>query len=307
MYGLIIVTLIFIYSSFIMAPSGYPSNTTFSIKPGETISEVAERLKERKFIKSEFLFKNLTYIFGGKSGVRSGSYAMLERKNIFEVAYTLSSGKEGSAPVRLLVTEGMNVFQIADEVERVFDNISKEEFLEVAAQHEGYLFPETYFFSQSSSASEIVEAMVKHFEVEIEPLMNEILASKRSRNDIIIMASIIEEEARLLETKKIVSGILWKRLDEGIPLQVDAAFSYVNGKTTFELTLDDLKQESPYNTYVNKGLPPTPIANPGIDSIVAALNPINTKYYFYLTDRNGVMRYAETHDGHVANKDRYLR
>jgi UPF0755 protein len=121
------------------------------------------------------------------------------------------------------------------------------------------------------------------------------------------MASIIEEEARTEETRRTIAGILWKRLDNGWPLQVDAAFAFVNGKKkSSELTVEDLAIKSPYNTYANKGLPPTPISNPGLDAISATIRPIATKYYFYLSDDDGNMHYAVTNAEHEANKAKYL-
>jgi UPF0755 protein len=120
------------------------------------------------------------------------------------------------------------------------------------------------------------------------------------------MASILEGEARLLETRRIVAGILWKRISLGMPLQVDTTFKYELGKTTFDLTTEDLKADSAYNSYTRLGLPPTPVSNPGIESILAAVTPIKTNYLYFLTDKKGEMHYATTHEGHVANKFKYL-
>ena len=111
----------------------------------------------------------------------------------------------------------------------------------------------------------------------------------------------------MTQTRRMISGILWKRLDEGMPLQIDCTFQYVNGKNTFQLSLDDLKIDSPYNTYKYRGLTPTPISNPGLDSLRAAVTPIESKYYYFLSDKEGVMHYGITHDQHVANKNKYLR
>ena len=122
------------------------------------------------------------------------------------------------------------------------------------------------------------------------------------------MASIIEREATgNQEEMQIVSGILWKRIREGMRLQVDAPFMYTLGKRSDELTLKDLASDSPYNTYRKKGLTPTPIGNPGIQAIYAALNPIESSYYFYLHDSRGTIHYAKDHDGHIRNKNQYLR
>ena len=121
------------------------------------------------------------------------------------------------------------------------------------------------------------------------------------------MASLIEEETRTQEERPTVAGILWKRLDIDMPLQVDATFSYINGKNTFELTLDDIADDtSPYNTYAHKGLPPGPISNPGLDSIVAALYPKENPYLYYLADLSGTTHYSRTFDEHKEKKFRYL-
>jgi len=120
------------------------------------------------------------------------------------------------------------------------------------------------------------------------------------------MASILEGEALTTSDRKLVAGVLWRRLEIGMPLQVDATFSYVNGKTTFELTLDDLKIDSPYNTYKYKGLPPTPINNPGLNSINAALYPTKTKYLYFLSGNDGKMHYARTFEEHKRNRQLYL-
>lgn len=128
----------------------------------------------------------------------------------------------------------------------------------------------------------------------------------RKISDVIIMASILEGEA-LPKDRQVVAGILWKRLSIGMPLQVDATFRYINGKGTYDLTADDLKIDSPYNTYIHKGLPPGPISNPGIDAISASLNPIPTKYLYYLTEKDGTIHYAKTFTEHIANKNKYLK
>jgi len=120
------------------------------------------------------------------------------------------------------------------------------------------------------------------------------------------MASLLEEEAPGHKDRRIIAGILWKRIKKGMPLQVDAAFSRVNGKNTYELTTKDLIDDSPFNTYTNKGLPPAPITNPGLSSIKAALNPIESTYWYYLSDRSGNFYYSATLEEHQRKKERYV-
>ena len=121
------------------------------------------------------------------------------------------------------------------------------------------------------------------------------------------MASFIEREARTEETRKIISGILWERISLNMPLQVDVSFKYINGKTTLDLTPADLKIDSPYNSYLYTGLPPTPICNPGLDSILASLRPTKSSFLYFLSDNEGNMHYAENYKKHLQNKEIYLR
>jgi UPF0755 protein len=116
------------------------------------------------------------------------------------------------------------------------------------------------------------------------------------------MASIIEREARKSETRRIISDILWRRIELGMPLQVDAVFGYILGKSGYAPNFEDLKIISPYNTYLNRGLPPGPIANPGLDSILAAVEPKPNDWLYYLTGSDGKMYYAKTFEKHVANR-----
>jgi UPF0755 protein len=121
------------------------------------------------------------------------------------------------------------------------------------------------------------------------------------------MASLLEREANTAKDRRIVAGILWERLKIGMPLQVDAVFSYILEKDAYAPLFEDLKIESPYNTYLYRGLTPTPIGNPGIDAILAAAEPTKTKYLYYLTGKDGHMYYATTFAGHQSNREKYLR
>jgi UPF0755 protein len=132
-------------------------------------------------------------------------------------------------------------------------------------------------------------------------------SSSRSQADIVKMAAILEREATSTTDRRIIAGILWKRLDAGIALQVDAPFEYFLHKSSSQLTRDDLGTKSPYNLYLNKGLGPTAIANPGISAILDAANPTDTKYWYYLSDKHGVLHYASTLEGHAANKNKYIQ
>lgn len=133
-----------------------------------------------------------------------------------------------------------------------------------------------------------------------------ILKSGHSLDEILTMASILEKEANKTADRKKIAGVLWHRIDIGMPLQTDATFPYYLGRNTFEVTRTDLQTDHPYNTYTNKGLPPGPIGNPGLDSILAAAQPTKSNYIFFLSDRQGNFHYSVTYEGHLANKRRYL-
>jgi UPF0755 protein len=121
------------------------------------------------------------------------------------------------------------------------------------------------------------------------------------------MASILEAEVQTDADRAMVADLLWRRLEMGMALQVDCTLGYVLHKTSAELTLADLKADNPYNTYVYRGLPPTPISNPGAKSIEAALRPMANEHLFYLSDKDGITHFAETYEEHLANKKKYLR
>ena len=151
----------------------------------------------------------------------------------------------------------------------------------------------------------MINYVLSNFRKKLTPeLRLEIANQKKSIFDIVTMASLLEKEVRTLDDKKIASGILWKRLGVGMPLQLDATVNYITGKSDASVLFKDAKIDSPYNTYKYKGLPKGPISNPGIDSIMAAIYPIQTKYWFYLSD--GITHFSETLQQHNAAKRRYL-
>lgn len=213
-----------------------------------------------------------------------------------------------SEPNEILLTipEGYTVHQIGELFEKA-GLFKKEEFVTLAQNEEGFLFPDTYRFFKNTTPEKVVEKMKNNFESKIAEFLSEITRQKKSLNDIVIMASIIEKEVHENKDRVLVSGILWKRIKEGLGLQVDASLTYLLSKTSAELTQDDLKIDSPYNTYKYKGLPKGPISNPGKEAIFAAVFPQNSPYLFYLSDGDGKTYYARNFEEHKQNKLRYLR
>jgi len=181
-------------------------------------------------------------------------------------------------------------------------------FFSAESGYEGFLFPDTYSFMPNSSPEEILEKLLENFKTRFDPLAKKYAAFLRDRSlrDVVIIASLLEREAKTLEDKRIIAGILYARLAKNIRLDVDATVLYIKGDWRAVLTMSDLSSNSLYNTRRVKGLPPGPICNPGLESLEAALSPQTTSYLFYLTGSNGEMYYAKTLEEHNVNKQNYL-
>jgi len=289
------------------APKNFPVSTMYTIKNGVGLSLLSNDLVDKKIIKSPFLFKSFSVLFGGTKGIMAGDYVLAGKQNVISIAYRFSSGDFRLVPVKVTIPEGLNIFEIAKLISEKFPKVDEKSFINTSEKDEGYLFPDTYLFLPNATAEVIIDETKSNFEKRIATLDEEIANFGRPLTEIIKMASIVEEEARTTDTRRVVADILWRRFTMGMPLQVDASFKYINGKGTKDLTLDDLKIDSPYNSYLYKGLPPTPIANPGLDSIKATVTPIKTDYLYFLTDNEGNMHYARTYNEHLLNKQKYLK
>jgi UPF0755 protein len=253
------------------------------------------------------MFSILVRFFNPEGGVLAGTYSVPGGENVFSVAYRLARGVTGITSVKVTIPEGFTAREMGVLLEEKLGDFDAEHFVALGKAEEGYLFPDTYFFLPGSSPESVIAAMRRTFDERVGPLAPRIEDFGRPLDEVVTMASLLEKEARRTETRRTIAGILWKRLDRGMSLQVDAVFGYIFGTTTFSPSFDDLEVDSPYNTYRNVGLPPGPIANPGLDAIEAAITPIETPYWYYLTDGDGVMRYAKTFEGHKQNRERYLR
>ncbi len=310
----VIFLLIPFYFSFFIfswrAPSNFPEHALVTVGRGDNFGQIAEAFEKAGVIRSAAWLKFFVRITGGDRRVVTGDYYFPDPVSIFKVVRVLHKGEFGLIAERVTLYEGLDSYEIGDVLAKTLPAFNRDEFInEVESSgYEGTLFPDTYFFMPNTSPKDIILSMRENFARQIKPFEEDIAKSGKTLSDIIIMASIIEGEANnQIESKRIVSGILWKRLRLEMPLQVDAPFKYYNDKNSYTLTKDDLKEDHPYNTYVNKGLPPTPINNPGLDSIRAAIAPTNTDYLYFMSDKNGNMYYARDFDGHQANRERYLR
>lgn len=302
---LTVVLASLLYSSLFHPPKNFPAGTVFSIEPGLSLQELAHKLDEDGVVKTSFWFRTVAIFLGGERLMKAGEYLLEEPEGAFRLAWRIMHGNFGLESHRITIPEGFSVSKIAELFDDKFVLLDREAFFNSA--REGYLFPDTYFLTASATASSTLELLSSNFERKVEPLLPAVAISGRTLEEIITMASILEGEAIEEEDRKIVSGILWKRLDIGMALQVDTAFVYLLGKGTKDLTAKDLKTDSPYNTYLYRGLPPTPISNPGIESIKAAIFPKETEYLYFLTADDGTMHYSKTFDEHVEKKRKYIK
>lgn len=287
-------------------PSEFPENKIFEIKHGMTLGGISAFLKKEHLIRSRFAFEFCVISSRGESGVLSGSYLFKEPIHACALAERLVQGVSGIPAIRVTIPEGSSVKEIGQILSKSMPEFNTARFLILAEKKEGYLFPDTYFFKGDTSPEKVLETFLENFEKKFSTL-TKMIERTGNRNDLVIMASIIEKETRTPEDQKIVSGILWKRIDMKMPLQVDAPFYYLLGKESSQITQKDLYMKSPYNTYRNLGLPVAPIGNPGISALFAAVIPQKSPYLFYLSDKEGIIHYAKNFEEHKKNKVKYLQ
>lgn len=280
---------------------------TVTIPQGSSVISIARQLEEMGIIRSHEYFL-VRYSMLGKQTIRSGVYVFENDtiKTVQQIIVQLQSGDYGASQIRVTLPEGITRNDMANTLNAVLPNFDTQEFLEKTKNYEGYLFPSTYFFFVTTTTEEVIEALQREHDLVKKSFEAELEKSSRSWNDIIIMASILEREAKNSQEAHVISGILWKRISINMPLQVDATFLYEIGKGSAELTRTDLQTDSPYNTYTRRGLPAGPIGNPGRAMIRAALEPVDSPYLFYLHGSDGRIHYGKNFNEHVANR-KYLR
>ncbi|MCX6791298.1 MAG: endolytic transglycosylase MltG [Candidatus Gribaldobacteria bacterium] len=290
----------------------------FEIKKGERFLDIALHLEQNKLIKSKWFF-DLYGIYTSKyKKIQPGKY---ELSPSFSVAQMLDKIARGEfIKERVRVQEGWSIQDIAKELKNkqlisALDFTTTTKTVDFTEQFpfltdkpkdvglEGYIFPDTYDIRADASAVEIIQTTLHNFDNKLTPeIRKQIADQKKTYFEIITMASILEKEVMLYSDKQIVAGILWKRIEEGWPLQVDATLAYFTGRYSMELTKKDLATDSPYNTYKHKGLPKGPICNPGINSIKAAIDYHKTPYWFYMSKPDGTVLYSKTLAEQNANR-----
>lgn len=280
----------------------------FVIQKGESSSSVADRLKRENLIKNALAFKILVYLRGFSDKIQAGDFRLRPSLSAQEIAKALT---HGTLDIWLTFPEGWRREEFTQRLAANLENFDNQEFLALTKDFEGYFFPDTYLIPKDASASMVLGIFQKNFEKKFTSSL-ETAAEKKNltREQVLILASLVEREAKHEKDKPIVAGILIKRWRNDWPLQVDATLQYAKGSQLEwwpKVTAQDKKINSLYNTYQSKGLPPAPICNSGLDSIKAVINSQETDYWFYLSDKQGQMHYAQTSDEHNQNIVRYLK
>jgi UPF0755 protein len=301
----IIILVLILWFGFWRAPADFPTSYTYTVKSGDTIISIASELKKLNIIRSTFWFRSFSFLLG--NDLKSGDYYFFEKQSAWTIAERVISSDYQLITLKVTVPEGFANADIGKVVANKFFKITEKDFMDWAKRYEGYLFPDTYFWPINSTASRIVTAMKLNFDKQVADIKKISDGKKLNWPDVIKLASIVELETDNATDRRMVAGILWRRLKIGMPLQVNATLKYIGVKDTFMLTTDKTKIDSPYNTYMYKGLPPTPVCNPGLDTIVATVNPTQSSYLYFLTDRKGVTHYAKTYAEHLNNTEMYLK
>jgi len=300
--GLICVAIIGVL---FVVPSKFTPPVSVVVTPGMSIAQIGQELENKHLIHNRYLWRICVKIVSEKNIINQGDYLFEEPEQVCRVAHRMTRGIYGNSRIKVTIPEGSTNAEIIAVIQEKIPNFDVKGFTQDISTLQGFLFPETYFFFKNISSEQVVKELQNTFDLKTKELFTGVDVNKQKK--IIIMASILEREANNPEEAKIISGILWKRIEIGMPLQVDATLKYTTGRGSNKLTLDDLQTDGPYNTYTRKGLPPGPIGNPGIAMITAAMKPEKSAFLYYLHDNNGKVYYAKTHDEHVNNKNRYLK
>jgi len=278
------------------------------IPENSTAYQIAEILYKNKVIKKMSWFLYITNKMKVQDKLKSGIYEFSGRTPLKKVVEKLVKGEVKL--VKVTIPEGTDIMEIGEILEKKGIIKNEDEFVSYAKEKklEGFLFPDTYLFPLNSSVESVSHYMWKRFNEVWKELTGEEInsANYEKVKKIATIASIVEKEAIYPEEKRIIAGIIYKRLKKGLPIQSCATVEYALGYHKSRLTEKDLKIRSPYNTYLYKGLPPTPICNPGKISLKATLNPEKTDYLYFLSMGNGKNHFSKTYKEHLRAKRIYF-
>lgn len=288
----------------------------FIITPGQPVIQISKNLEEEGLIKNAFVFRLLVSQMGIGQKIQAGDFRLSPNMSSHEIAEELT---HGAIDVWVTIPEGLRIEEQAERIEEKlkFGNsekfqFDKKEYIKLA--EEGHMYPDTYLIAKDATAADVVQRLKLTFDEKVDKSLLEAgRANNLTGDEVITLASLIEREAKTNEERPVIAGILINRLNSGIALQVDATVQYAKGYDTAsdswwpQVTQEDYKKvKSLFNTYLRSGLPPAPIASPGLESMRAAADPADTDYFYYLHDPEGKVHYAKTADEHNKNINDYL-
>lgn len=301
------------YSAFFGPPSPSPEVVEFIVEPDQTIESVIAELEEEGFIRYGWAFRIAYLKEGSGRGVGPGGYRLSRNMDAWMLAKTLVSRPYLSY---ISFPPGYRKEQIAELLAKSlgWSDAEKEKWLRIdtavnESVIEGVYYPDTYLVPSDQDPAQIAARLRGRFQDFFAPYAEEAARQGIAWTDVVTFASLVEREAAKND-KALVAGILWNRLEIGMPLAVDASLQYIRGEEGNWWPVpqsEDKFLESPFNTYQHAGLPPHPIANPSLDSIEAVLNPDRTSCLFYIHDNKGRIHCSPTYKGHLANINRYLK
>jgi len=312
-----------------VVPTATPGESVIvAVQEGESAQEVGDKLEDRGVISSGLLFRVLVALEGYEDKLVAGDYEFDKGLPTLEVIERIRSGQ--IAPLVVTIREGLRAEEVAELMEAK-NVVSAEDFLHAIEQWyefsflytkpywatlEGYLFPDTYFFSRNMTAEEVVQQILENFDQRFDSeLRDEAAVAGMTVHTVLNLASIVEREAQVAEERPIIAAVFLKRLRRGMPLEADPTVQYALGNDPAsvakygywkeELTQADLEVDSLYNTYRITGLPRGPICSPGLDSIQAVIRPADTEYLYFVAKEDGSHAFAETLEEHLQNIELY--
>ncbi len=313
------------YKIGINRPSQTDKEITFEIKKGDSVFNVAGNLYAKDAINSKSLFIFYVYINRLDRSIQAGVYTIKAGSTVVSITEQFMHGKND---VKVVFLEGWRVEEFAREVGSLLSNIDYNKFVVVAKPYEGYLFPDTYFLRKDVTVDDLVSLLRSTFDTKTSDILTQENLDKvgLTREQAVILASIVEREVAMDTDRQLVAGILLKRFKSGIKLDADATVQYAVAFEKFcgtpdsclagsqanvdwwprSLSQEDLNIDSPYNTRKNLGLPPTPISSVSVSSLEAVVNPKNSDYFYYLNGTDGSTHYAKTLEEHILNIQKYL-
>jgi len=314
--GIVFIVLIYNYGNTPASPSA--EQQVVDIKPGMTLRQVSNFLADKELLEEPSAFVLYTYLQGKQNRIQAGEYRFSPSMTPWKILESLTNGT--AILYTVTIPEGYRITEIAELMEKK-GLVTKEEFIAETRKREflddfnipsggsleGYLYPETYKFTKSVGAKKIVQTLLGTFRERVQnpELMQQTEAGKLTFHEIVTLASLIEKETGLGTERKLISSVFHNRLVKKMRLQTDPTVIYAIVNFDGNIRKKDLSIDSPYNTYKYHGLPPGPIASPGLDSIRAALEPEHSDYLYFVSRKDGSHQFSTNYDDHTRAVKKY--